>query len=58
MKEWFCVWENSNVVVRDMVELRFKEKKVKLEWKIGEIEKMMELVWGKWIDVWVGDFEE
>ena len=31
LKEWFGAWENSNVAARDMVELRLKEKKVKLE---------------------------
>ena len=36
LKERFCAWENSNVTARDMVELRLKEKKVKLERKIGE----------------------
>ena len=38
-----------------MVELRFKEKKVKLERKIGEIEKTMESVRGKWTDARVGE---
>lgn len=58
LKERFCAWENSNVAARDMVELRLKEKKVKLERKIGEIEKTMELVRGKWTDARVGDLEE
>ena len=31
LKEWFGAWENRNVAARDMVELRLKEKKVKLE---------------------------
>ena len=41
-----------------MVELRLKEKKLKLERKIGEIEKTMESVRGKWTDARVGDLEE
>lgn len=47
LKERFCAWENGNVVSKDMVELRLKEKKVKLERKICEIKKTMELVRGK-----------
>jgi len=58
LKERFCAWENSNVAAKDMVELRLKEKKVKLERKICEIEKTMELVLGKWTDARVGDLEE
>lgn len=58
LKEQFCAWENSNVPAKDMVELRLKEKKLKLERKIGEIEKTMELVQGKWTDARVGDLEE
>ena len=58
LKERFCAWKNSNVAARDMVELRLKEKKVKLERKIGENEKTMELVRGKWTDARVGDLEE
>ena len=58
LKERFCAWENSNAAARDMVELRLKEKKVKLERKIVEIEKTMELVRGKWTDAQVGDLEE
>ena len=53
LKERFCAWENSNVA-----ELRLKEKKVRLERKIGEIEKTMELVRGKWTDARVGNLEE
>ena len=58
LKERFCAWENSTVAAKDMVELRLKEKKVKLERKIGEIEKTMESVRGKWTDARVGDLEE
>ena len=58
LKERFCAWKNSNVAAKDMLELRLKEKKVKLERKIGEIEKTMELVRGKWTDARVGDLEE
>ena len=46
------------VAGKDMVELRLKEKRVKLERKIGEIEKTMELMRGKWIDARVEDLEE
>ena len=31
LRERFCAWENSNVAAKDMLELRLKEKKVKLE---------------------------
>ncbi|KAL9957986.1 hypothetical protein ACROYT_G034946 [Oculina patagonica] len=58
LKERFCAWENSNVAAKDMVELRLMEKKDKLERKISEIEKTMELVRGKWTDARVGDLEE
>ena len=58
LKERFCSWENINIAAKDMVELRLKEKKVKLERKIGKIEKTMESVRGKWTDARVGDLEE
>ena len=58
LKERFCAWENINIAAKDMVELRLKEKKVKLERTIGQIEKTMESVRGKWTDARVGDLEE
>ena len=58
LKERFCAWENINIAAKDMVELSLKEKKVKLERTIGEIEKTMESVRGKWTDARDGDLEE